>query len=272
MILEGVKNAYEVGRLVAATKSYRLYLAKEGSSGEGCVLQVARDIESNGGLSRAVLVLKELADTASRYDEEYSKRHEGKHLHYDRLFPSVVESFVLPESQGKRRANVLTFTDVSDIPALLPLSNLRKKDGVILDLKSGAWVMGRLLKLLHFAHGQGIAVRSLRPNNILLEKDQHFAIVLDWTAALVAQEKVDPEVTTADIIRAAEAVLESCGLSSEGPPPYALADGEEQYLALMRGFANGSESNADRAHTQFYDTCHKVLGQGFHPFTTLPLP
>jgi serine/threonine protein kinase len=275
MVLEGVKHAYEVvladgRRPLAATKSYRLYMARIAGTDNWCLLQIARERKFNGELSRAAVVLDELADTSRRYDEAYGKLHEGKHLHYDRLFPEKVESFV-SEDQGGRRVNVLSFTDVSDVRSLVPLSNLRTKDRVILDLKTGAWVMGRLLKLLQFAHGQGIAVRSLRSNNILLDREQHFAIVLDWTDAFMFQDKVSSEASTADIIRAAEAVLESCGVTSDGLP-YALDDSDTQYVALIRSFAEGCESSADAAHTQFYQLVHDVWGTGFQQFTTLPLP
>lgn len=270
MILEGVKNAYEVGRLVAAAKTYRLYLAKE-VEGSWCLLQIARTLEFNGGLSRAVFILEELADTSRRYDELYTKKNEGKHLHYDRLFPLVMESFA-SKAQGNRRVNVLSFTDVDDARVLLPLSNLRTKDRVILDLKSGAWVMGRLLKLLDFTHPLGIAVRSLGPKNILLETSKHFAIVLDWTDAFMFQGEVNSEVASADIARAASAVLTSCGVPDQGAPPFQLEEGEDRYLHLMRRFADGRVSSAEEAHTRFYQTCHEVLGTGFHPFTTLPLP
>lgn len=270
MILQGVKNAYEVGSRVAITDTYRLYLAKDVGTGTGCLLQVAKGFEQNGGLSRASFILDELADMSRHYDELYAKMHDGKHLHYDRLFPQKVESFVA-EEQANRRVNILALTDVDNINRLLPLSNLLTKDRVILDLKSGAWIMGRLLKLLDFVHPLGIALRSLRSNNVLLEPDQHFAIVLDWTKAFVFQTVVSPEVATTDIACAARAVLASCGIPEQGQLPYMLGDGEDQYVGLLRDFANASESDARQAHAQFYQICHQVWGVEFHPFTTLPL-
>lgn len=271
MILEGVTHAYKVVRVLAVTKTYKLHFAQEVESGVWCVLQVASNRESNGGLERAAFVLDELAATSRRYDELYAPEHEGKRLHYDRLFPKKVESFV-SEEQGKRRVNVLSFSDVSDARKLAPLSYPITKDRVILDLKSGAWVMGRLLKLLDFTHPLGIAVRTLGPNNILLERDKHYAIVLDWTDAFMFQGVVSAETAAADISRAAEAVLESCGVPDQGAPPFALEDGEDRYLAMMRGFANGQIDNAYDAHSLFYTTCHEALGNGFHPFTVRPLP
>lgn len=269
MYLRGNQHAYEVGQLVAATVAYRLYLAKEVESNAWRLLQVAHDLQSNGGLSRAAYILDMLQDASHTYDLEYGAKYKGKHLHYDRLFPQRVETFV-SEEQGNRRFNVLAFTDVSDVPSLLPLSNLRVKDRAIIDLKTGAWVMGRLLKLLSFTHQQGIAIRSLRPNNILLDKDQHFAIVLDWTTALVFQSNVSREAAGADIVRAAETVLTSYGATAHGLP-YQLTDDEERYISFLRDLADGSNSDANKAHAQFYDLVREIWDADFHPFTTLSL-
>lgn len=270
MLIEGAKNAYKVERRLAESKNYRLYLAHKADTRDRCLLQVARNLQANGGLSRAKFVLDELAETSRHYDEIYSRQNKGKHLHYDRLYPRVDESFLLA-SQGGRRVNVLSFTDVENVSMLIPLSNLRLKDRVILDLRSGAWVMGRLVKLLDYIHPLGIALRSLGPRNILLETSQHYAIVLDWTEALVFQQEVSSEAATADISRAAETVLEACGVPDQGSLPFMLQDGEDVYVAMMRDFAGGKIANADEAHVRFYDTCHRALGTGFHPFTTRPL-
>lgn len=263
------QRSYQVGQLIAATASYRLYLAKEQETGEWRLLQVARDLQSNGGLSRSAYILDMFRDISRDYDTAYGKTHEGKHLHYDRLFPRKIESFA-SEEQGGRRINILAFTDVSDVPSLLPLSNLRDKDRVYIDLKTGAWILGRLLKLLGFAHEQGVAVRSLRTNNILLDKDQHFAVVLDWTAALVFPSSISREAASADIVRAAEAVLVSYGTTSHGLP-YTLSDDEARYIDLLRDFADGSENDATRAHTRFYQLVREIWDTEFHPFTTLPI-
>lgn len=263
------QRSYNVGQLIAATAAYRLYLAKENETGEWRLLQVARDLQSNGGLSRSAYILDMFWGISQDYDQVYSEKHEGKHLHYDRLFPRMIESFA-SEEQGGRRINSLAFTDVGDVPGLLPLSNLLAKDRVIIDLKTGAWIMGRLLKLLGFAHEQGVAVRSLRTNNILLDKDQHFAVVLDWTTALVFPSSVSSEAAGADITRAAEAVLISYGTHSHGLP-YQLTPDEARYIDLLRDFANGGETNAVRAHTRFYQLVRETWDTEFHPFTTLPI-
>ncbi len=271
MPLQGARHAYTVvGNPVASTNAYRLYLAKDTATDAWCLLQVAASRHANGGLSREAFILGRLADTSRAYDEAYGKTHEGHRLHYDRLYPQLIESFVSPV-QGDRRINVLTFSDVNDIPRLTPLWNLRHKEAVILDPKTSAWIMGRLLKLLCFVHEQGIAVRSLGSNNILLDKEQHFAIVLDWTNAFVFPDKVSPDVAATDIACAAAATLASCGVTSDGSLPYIASSGDARYIDLLRTFADGTIQCADTAHTQFYDLVREIWGNEFHPFTTLPL-
>lgn len=268
-LLNGVRYSYEVGRVVAVTAAYQLCLASEVTSGTPCLLQVASERLHNGGLARAAYILDLFADASRGYDEEYGRLHDGKRLHYDRLFPARVESFEAAEL-GKRRVNALTFTDVTSVAALLPLANVLQKDRLVLDLKTGAWVMGRLLKLLGFTHEQGVAIRTLGPNNILLDTDQHFAIVLDWTSALMFQEEVDRDAVRHDIACAARTVLVSNGLWG-GNVPYSLTADEQRYIGLLQSFARGSSTDAVKAHRQFYDLLNKIWPVEFHPFTTMPL-
>ena len=47
------EHSYEVGRAVASTATYRLYLAQEWPSGEWRLLQIAATPEDSGGLDRA---------------------------------------------------------------------------------------------------------------------------------------------------------------------------------------------------------------------------
>ncbi len=267
-LLRGTRHTYDVGRAVAATPAHGLYLAREVGSGATCLLQIANDRAANGGLARTAYILDVLATASQGYDQQYSQAH-GKRLHYDRLFPAKLESFESSQL-NKRRVNALMFVDVTSVPDLHPLAKLLYKDRVILDLKTGAWVMGRLLKLLAFTHVQGVEVRAISPNNILLDAEQHFAIVLDWTSALMHQAKVTSAGARHDIECAARTVLASCDLLDN--VPYDAGSGEHRYVQLLQGFARGSHDNAVVAHRQFYDLLNEIWPVEFHPFTTLPQP
>lgn len=235
MVITGKKSPYTVIALLAHTASHRIYICKD-AAGNLRLLQIAATREANGGLGRGAYVLMQLTTESQRLDGLYSAKHDGKHLHYDRLFPELVESFVCAE-QDNRRVNILAFTDVADVAGLVPLSSLRTRDQVRIDLKTSAWILGRLLKLLTFVHAQGVAVRTIRSDNILLDTGKHFAIVLDWSSARVYQQAIEREGSVADIASAASAVMASIGGTSHGVP-YELSEAEARYVTLL-GLATG---------------------------------
>lgn len=273
MILEHGSKRYQVGDKVAETATYRIYLCTEVETGKQCLRQIAREVEHNGGLDRAAYVLRELKQTSDLFEAEYAKSGSGRLLSYERLFPALVDSFI-PEDQGKRRVNILAFSEVDDITTMVPLSNLAIKDHLRVDLKTSAWILGRLLKLLAFAHGEGITVRMLTGSNILLEPAQHFAVVFDWSSAQTHSTEIPVEHRKDDIASAAKAVFGAAGGDPEtGNYPYdsELDDGSRRYVEVVLRLANRRESDAQRAHKQLYELLGELYGRNFHPFTTLPL-
>jgi hypothetical protein len=106
--------------------------------------------------------------------------------------------------------------------------------------------MGRLLKLLAFTHDEGIAVRALGGGNILLEPSQHFALVFDWSSAMVYQAEVPMKVRKDDIAGAAKAVLASIGNTETGEYPYPLGD-DKPYVDPL---GVGESSEADPTSTR----------------------
>lgn len=261
-------DTYEVGEAVASTATYRLYLARDLFCDEWRLLQIAAKPEDNGGLDRAAFLLERFATSGALLDAEYAKSHERKRLHYERLYPLLVASFVSPE-QGNRRINILGLADVPDLRRIVPLSSLRAKDRLRVDPETSAWIMGRLLKLLGFAHAQGVANRAMTSNNVLLDPEQHFAVTLDWSTARVFPGQVPAEHATSDIKAAAKAVFHALGGSVQNATwPY---NGHEPYISLLRQLMYGGSPSADMALDQFYSTVRAEYGNSFHPFTTLPL-
>lgn len=268
MLLDGTVGTYDVSDMLAATAAYRVYLARDTTNDTRCLLQIATKPEANGGLERAAFILGRFKKAADAYDVEYAKTHERKHLHHDRLYPAVVESFVSSE-QGDRRVTILNLTDVKNILAVVPLSNLRLKDRLRIDPETSAWIMGRLLKLLNFTHGEGVLNGALTARNVLLHPEQHFAMTLDWSVARVFPGVVPAEFAVADIASAATAVFEAIGGdATTGMWPY---DDHVPYVSLLRQLMHGRVSDASSAHDQFYELVRAQYGNEFHPFTTLPL-
>jgi hypothetical protein len=265
----GQKARYEILKPVAYTATYRLYVCRN-ESGEYCLLQIATEIEHNGGLERAAFILRRLMASSRHYDESYARDNNGHRLHYDRLFPEVVETFV-SEQQGRRRVNILSFTDTPDVTRLIPLSNLKLKDRLRVDPKTDAWILGRLLKLMTLVHAEGVLIRKLGGSNVLLEPDLHFAIVLDWSSARMHQSAVPLEDSTRDIARATQAAYDALGDIDNGT--YIYDDADAHYIDLLRHLKDGKAGllTADQAHTMFYKLVRDIWPNEFHPFTTLPL-
>jgi hypothetical protein len=265
---------YEVGLQVAETAAYRMYLCEEVASGRQCLLQIATSVEHSGGLDKAAYILKKLRVTADEFERIHAEQGGKRLLSYERLFPELVDSFV-PEEQGRRRVNILAFSEVSDIRLMVPLSNLTSKDHLRLDLRSSAWVLGRLLKLLGFTHGEGISVNLLGGGNVLLEPSQHFAVVFDWSSALTHQDQHVPrKYRVDDVANAAKTVFVALGGDPQTAdyPYLSSADvNDRRYISLVTTMMQHREGNAERAHQQLYSLIDEIYGRTFHPFTTLPL-
>lgn len=266
MILAHRRAQYQVGKFVGGTEKYRLYICDEVSTQQQSLLQIATATEYNGELDRAIFILKELWQAARLLDWSA-----GEDLNYDRLFPGVVDSFISPEEQGRRRVNILIFRKINSITKLVPLSNLREKDRLRVDLETSAWIMGRLLKLIAFAHGKSITVGLLTGNNVLIEPERHSAVVFDWSSAIMHRLVAPHEQCKDDIAAAAQAVFAAIG----GNPktleyPYATQE-HHSYIEFLRRLANREEGIATRVHTNFYGLVYGLFGRSFRPFNTLPL-
>lgn len=260
--------SYEIGRRVASTATYQLYLVREQPSGEWRLLQIAATPEDSGGLDRAAFLLRRFTDSGIQLEADYERLYGGRGLHYERLHPGIVASFLSPE-QGNRRINILALAAVPDLRRVIPLSSVRRKDRQRVDPETSAWIMGRLLKMLTFVHAEGVVNRAMTPNNILLDPEQHFAVTLDWSVARIFPGVVPPEHVATDIKSAAKAVFYALG-GSVGNATWPH-EGHEPYINLLRQLMHTGAPDADNALDQFYGLVRAQYGHSFHPFTTLQL-
>lgn len=270
MILHSPTTNYQVDALVAETADYRVYVCVEQGTGKCCLLQISTTSAGNGPLDKSAFLLKKLANSANEYEIAYAKLGNDHRLSYDRLFPALVESFIAPD-QGGRRANILAVVDVESPLQMFPLSNLRHKDNVLIALSSSAWVMGRLLKLLVFAHDQGVAVNSITANNILIEPKQHIVTVFDWSEALIYTSEVPMAQRRSDIAKSAEAILGAVGANLHTGDCPQVDDSSRPYITFLFELSNGSFGNAEATHQQFYKIVERVFGRGFNPLKTIPI-
>lgn len=263
-------HVYEVGKKVAETDTHRLYLCAQDGTGRQCLLQIATAVEHNGGLQRAAYILTELQRRADELEKEYArvKTDPNVLLNYGLGFPELIESFAYHE-QGGRWINIVAFKNVEEINRLVPLVNITDKDRMRVDLRTSAWIMGKLLKLLVFIHSEGISAGLLSGSNILIEPDQHYVLIFDWSAARVYPEAVPMKIQRQEISQAAQAVIAVLGGDFKtGVFP---DDGEEafdRFTEHVLRLARGSESNAERAHANFYKLVDLLWKREYYPFTT----
>lgn len=153
---------------------------------------------------------------------------------------------------------------------MVPLIGITERDHLRVDLRTSAWIMGKLLKFRTFTHCQGIAVPATG-NNILIEPNEHYVLVFSWLDSRTYESAVPEVVRQKEISDSAKAVIvvlggdpESGLIPNDGDPHLA------EYAELLNRFAFGNYSNAEEAHGVFYDLVDKFW-TGFYPFTTHPL-
>ncbi|OGI26166.1 MAG: hypothetical protein A3J76_01820 [Candidatus Moranbacteria bacterium RBG_13_45_13] len=273
MEIRNGEDVYFVGKQVADAGVYRLYLCIQGETERQCLLQIASAVENNSGLDRAAYILGELKQRSEEIEEEYGrvKKDPKDLLNYHLGFPELVDSFICHQ-QGGRRMNILAFRHVEDASRMIPLTNITFKDRLRVDLRTSVWIMGKLLKLFVFTHGEGFSVGLATGNNILIEPDQHYVLFFDWSGAKIHSSVLPVEIRRQEISQAAQAVITVLGGKPEtGAIP---DDGDEafgRYADFLHRLARGSESNAERAHFQFYQLVDSLWKRGYYPFTTKPL-
>jgi len=266
-------DKYTVGKLLGETDQFRIYQCQLPDGGVG-ILKIAVSPVQNGILDREAFILQTLRDEALRCEEEYQGDNPGKVLNYAVQFPNLVESFVSPD-QGDRRLNIMNFVNVSDdLGRLAPIEHIITRDRVRIDPRTSAWIMGKILKLLSFAHGQGISIGRVTAENILLERDAHYVAVFDWSQAILhASNEVPAEVASGEISQAAKAVISLLGGNpdtGELPPDDQLED--DRYARHLFALTQGEENDSWQAHEEFYKFIRNTLGwRGYHPFTTYSL-
>jgi hypothetical protein len=257
--------------LVAETAEYRVYICTEKSTGRQCLLQVSTGVEHNGRMDRAAFILKQMKQKADRLEDEYAKEkaNPDSMLNYDLAFPELIDTFVCKD-QGDRRISILAFREIDDVRSVVPLCNITEKDGLRIDLRTSAWILGKLLKLLVFVHSEGIAIRLVNGRNALIQPDKHFVLAFDLSQALVSSPAdLSAESRRLDIAGAAQAVTIALGGdTASGSIPDVEGDSQKQYADYIRQLATGRESKALRAHKKFYELVDVLWPREYYPFTT----
>jgi hypothetical protein len=276
MEIKGTEHTYRVGDKVGSNPNYTLYKVVQLGTGRECMLQIAVDAARNGVLDRYAYVLRELKKHADQYEKDFEphRTRPDERLNYHFVFPELVESFRAPE-QGNRRVNMLAFACAEQVSEMVPLSNIVRKDEKRVDIQSSVWILGKFLKAVDFAHSVGIEVGRLSMGNLLIQPDEHFVTIFDWSGAHThPMGAVPKETARAEIQAVARSVIGLLGGDAASRYiPYEEHDVAvyDRYTDFLFKLAGGSWHNAHSAHHEFYELVDTLWERGFHPFTTFPL-
>lgn len=257
---------YEVGLQIAETEIYKLFLCKMEGSKEEFLLQIALDTTKNGKLDYLSFTLKKLQEQSVRLENEYAKikNNPNKLLNYSLCFPTLVESFTTPE-QGMRRINILKFDGIEKINSLVPLYGMVHRDKLRVDVRTSVWIMGKLLKIIAFAHDAGIAVGDLSLGNILIEPNSHYVILFNWMQSQV----ISKELAIEEVKQGTLSIIKVLGGSLETGIPTDGSDIENAYANFLLEQAQFGNKSAFQAHAKFYEFVDTLWERGFYKFTTL---
>ena len=267
-------GGYEVGKLLGETDFADLYRCTLPDKTLG-VLKIAKELSDNGRLDREAFVVRLLKEAAECLEEEFAKTKPNKDefLGYGLFFPNPVESFVA-EDEGGKRINIVNFLAVpEDLGRLVPLAHFVDRAQERIDQKTSAWICGKLLKALAFAHNQGISVGQIDGENILIEKNKHHVLIFDWSNAISHPSGTVPQsVAREEISQVAKVVILALGGNTETGelPPDELVT-EKDYQEFLFSLASGNEDNALQANEKFYRLIRSLWPREFHPFTVYGL-
>lgn len=267
--IEGNNDSYTVGDLVAENSRYRVRKCTN-SDGRELLLQVAVDDSHNGDVAKNAFLLSQLKSVADATQKRYEESERTGSLSYDLGFPELCDNFVL-ESQGGRQVNILGFRYVDEVSSVIPLVKFWKSS-LRVDLRTSAWIMGKLLKVVSFAHDNRMEVSRISGNNVLIEPDKHYTLVFDWSNVVIHEEAVPASVRRREIQASAQTVIKALG----GDLDRARAnDADLPYTNHLQLLSTTGESDATEAHRAFYEIVdslcedpESVWEKGFHEFTT----
>ncbi len=262
-------GTYKTGGQLGGTDAFTLYECVL-EDGRPAILKIAKSKGLNGVLDREAFVLQTLQDAADKIEEERAASKKSE-LGYRRFFPRLVENFISTD-QGGRRILILDMSYVCEkLSDLAPISRLESRERLRVDPKTSVWILGKLLKLLGFAHYHHVNVR-LAKDNVLLNREQHYVVVFDWSSSIVSDSLITRSAANEEISQAALITIGVLGGSERAgtiPKDPDLTD--NWYRDLLFSLLLCDEKSADDAHTRFYETVRKRWPSQFHPFRAYPI-
>jgi len=271
--IKGVTDEYRIVQKVGQTKDFTIYFCRSDRYPDQLMFfKIVTDAGTNSVLDREAMILRLLRDAALQLEQDYEERGGEGRLNYQLCFPEVVESFVTDDSQGRRRVLISRFEAVPDLRDFISLQRIRIRDRRRVDPRTSAWILGKTLKIIEYAHGQNASIGNIGGDNILIIPDQHYVAMYDWSNAEFHQFGVpEPTVRRETSATAKEVILLLGGDLASGAIPEDDQLFDERYQAFLLKLARQGTRTATRAHKKFYGLIDALWERSFHPFTTYPL-
>ncbi len=266
---------YAIVELLGENENFRFYgVVSDTYPGQSMVLKIVVDKSKNGILEHEAFLLSEMSDEAKCIDEEYAAKNDGKTLNYQIGFPKLIGSFVSPE-QEDRRILILHLTMSDTLSNIVPINLIREVDNVRVDPKTSVWVLGKLLKIIAFAHDiVCTTVGNLDSENIFIVKDNHLVGIFDWSKAVIHASPISEKTTRDELRRAVRSVLLLLGgdIQTGAIPDHEQLEGEGiRYRELLKSLLMKDFERVYDAHRYFYEVVEQIWERKYHPYTTIPI-
>ncbi len=320
-ILQGVKAHYQIVSEVMRGESVQYYLCRRLDATEGerefcfCAIADTKTDESLVNAWKALTAAKDVANDVNKsYDEEssffrfYAKMDreelrkmwrrgramevsddtrwtdENPGVNYLELFPIVVERLTWQDQWSEKlNRSVMILETVPDPEGLMTLEQIVQR-GYRVDLKTSAWIMSKLLKLVLFYR-----YHRLRLGGFLIGPVTHDLVYLDWSQSW-ASENAEVATMWQNVREAAYITLtlldarkDRSGEAVKYIYPYEATHKEQEYVKLLSLMATLNDEFRYQVrltydvHRIFYEAVEEAWGKEsrpeglrFYPFKTLP--
>lgn len=238
---DGHIDTYSV---LADNSRYTLYKCKINDENDYKIVMLSSSKTFNSVLHKQFIVLDRLEKEVNSLKYEYEEN--GHLIDYDVVFPHNVQLIEKFDDSG-RSALVLKFHDwVDDFQDLVPLAKMLN-NGFRVDLKTTAWIFGKLLKIISFAADAAeVEINDLSANNVLIHPEKHYVIVFDWSKSVDHEDLDDYGDLTKDGVRKAAQLAKRITSFRNG-----FNDIELVLVDFINNLSTSSMS-AESAHKSFY--------------------
>jgi len=267
-------TGYQIKELLGRNDHFNFYkVISDKYPDKSFILKISTKKEYNLLLEREAFLLIEMSETADSLDVFYEQEHPGSKLNYQLGFPKLIDNFV-SDDQDNRRILILFLGINPNLSEVVPISLIRTIDKVRVDPKTSVWILGKLLKIISFAHDSYLKVGNLDGENIFIEKNNHLVTIFDWSNAMMKPEILPKSLVLDEVRCAVKAIVTLLGGDPETgiiPDHEQLSGSGVKYQELLVYLLTEDFKSTYDVHHYFYETVEEIWGRKYHPYTTIPM-